>query len=110
MDAVAGREQAPRCDHAFGSVPPEHMYLADVVWEVKVYPQVDGLAEKCYSEFKAKVKESAFVPRTRKPRPASLRQTSEELYEAEVRGALTMDELDDELNWLGLGRDEVEPF
>lgn len=88
---------------------PSHMYLGDVVWEVK-YPQVDGLAEKCYSEFKSKVKESAFVPRTRKPRPASLRQTSEELYEAEVRGALTMDELDDELNWLGLGRDEVEPF
>ena len=88
---------------------PSHMYLADVVWEVK-YPQVDGLAEACFSEFKAKVQEVAFVPRNRDYGPARLRRCREELHEAEARGALTMDELNDELDWLGLDRDELEPF
>ncbi|MCB9367508.1 MAG: hypothetical protein H6507_00130 [Calditrichaeota bacterium] len=81
---------------------PSHMYLADVVWETK-FPLVDGLAESCMSEFKAKVQEVAFVPRNRDYGPASLRDAKE-------RGALTMDELNDELDWLGLDRDELEPF
>ncbi|MCB9368892.1 MAG: hypothetical protein H6507_07300 [Calditrichaeota bacterium] len=81
---------------------PSHIYLADVVWETK-FPPVDGLAEACYSEFKAKVQEVAFVPRNRDYGPASLRDAKE-------RGALTMDELNDELDWLGLDRDELEPF
>ena len=81
---------------------PSHMYLADVVWETK-FPLVDGLAEACFSEFKSKVQEVAFVPRNREYGPASLRDAKE-------RGALTMDELEDELDWLGLDRDELEPF
>ena len=88
---------------------PSHMYLADVVWETK-FPLVDGLAEACFSEFKTKVQEVAFVPRNRDYGPASLRQSRKELQEAEARGALTMDELNDELDWLGLDRDELEPF
>ena len=81
---------------------PSHMFLPDVVWETK-FPLVDGLAESCMSEFKAKVQEVAFVPRNRDYGPASLRDAKE-------RGALTMDELNDELDWLGLDRDELEPF
>ncbi|MCB9365907.1 MAG: hypothetical protein H6508_01775 [Calditrichaeota bacterium] len=81
---------------------PSHMYLADVQWEVK-FPLVEGLAEACMSEFKSKVQEVAFVPRNRDYGPASLRNAKE-------RGALTMDQLEDELEWLGLDRDELEPF
>jgi len=88
---------------------PGHMFLPDVVWETK-YPLVDGLAEACFSEFKAKVQEVAFVPRNRDYGPAGLRQSRAELQDAEARGALTMDELNDELDWLGLDRDELEPF
>ncbi len=41
------------------------MYIPDVVWEVK-YPLVDGLAEACFDEFKAKVHEGTFhAKRTR---------------------------------------------
>ncbi len=88
---------------------PSHIFLADVVWETK-FPLVDGLAEACFSEFKAKVHEVAFVPRNRDYGPAGLRQSRAELQDAEARGALTMDELNDELDWLGLDRDELEPF
>lgn len=88
---------------------PAHLYLADITWEVK-YQLVDGLAEACFSEFKAKVQEVVFFPRKRDTRPAMRQQLLDELDGAGARGALTMDELDDELNWLGLDRDELEPF
>ena len=38
---------------------PCHLYLTDIVWEVH-YPLVNGLAESCLTEFKAKVIEDSF--------------------------------------------------
>jgi len=87
---------------------PAHLYLADIAWDV-VYPLVPGLAEECFSEFKAKVKEGTFMPRTRvvvSGRDGLL----DELDAARERGALTMDDLDEEVNWLGIERDDFEPF
>ena len=88
---------------------PTHLYLADVQWEVK-YPLVAGLAEACFDEFKAKVQEVAFVSRKSKVAITGRDSFFDELDEASARGALTADELDDELNWLGIDRDELEPF
>ncbi len=88
---------------------PSHMYLADVVWETK-FPLVDGLAEACFSEFKSKVQEVAFVSRKSKAVITGRDSFFDELDEARARGALTMDQLEDELDWLGLDRDELEPF
>jgi hypothetical protein len=86
---------------------PAHLYLADVVWEVK-YPIVDGLAEVCFDEFKAKVRELAFVPKIRRTEPSNRQQLLEQLDDASARGALTMDELDDELDWMGMDREDIE--
>ena len=87
---------------------PAHLYLADVAWEVK-YPLVDGLAEACFDEFKAKVHEGTFMPRTRDVVSGRDRLWNE-LDAARERGALTMDDLDDELNWLGIERDDFETY
>ena len=88
---------------------PSHMYIPDVQWEVK-YPLVDGLAEACFDEFKAKVRETTFLKRTREDQLVRRDMMLDELDEASARGALTADELDDELNWLGIERDDCEPF
>lgn len=88
---------------------PSHMYIPDVQWEVK-YPLVDGLAEACFDEFKSKVRETTFLKRSREDQLAKRDMILDELDEASARGALTMDELDDELNWLGIERDDFEPF
>ena len=88
---------------------PAHLYLADVVWETK-FPIVGGLAEACFDEFKAKVQESTFLKRTREDKLVRRDMILDELDQASARGALTADELDDELNWLGIDRDELEPF
>ncbi len=88
---------------------PSHMYIPDVTWEVK-YPLIDGLAEACFDEFKAKVRETTFLKRSREDQLVRRDMILDELDEASTRGALTAEELDDELNWLGLDRDELEPF
>ncbi|MBK8129531.1 MAG: hypothetical protein IPK53_11740 [bacterium] len=88
---------------------PSHMYIPDVQWEVK-YPLVDGLAEACFDEFKAKVREATFLKRTRDDQLVRRDMILDELDQASARGALTMDELDDELNWLGIERDDFETF
>ena len=88
---------------------PSHMYLADVVWEVK-YPLVDGLAEACFSEFKAKVKESQCRSVLKNSREKSVLG---DLKSANERGTLTDEDLMEEMDWLGLHRDdldELEPF
>jgi hypothetical protein len=85
---------------------PCHLYVNDVVWDVH-YPHVDGLAERCLAEFRTKVNESGSMFTTRTEVPI------QELRAAHERGALTMDELQDELDWLGIERgefDEQPPF
>jgi hypothetical protein len=67
---------------------PAHLYLADVVWEVK-YPIVDGLAETCLSEFKVKVRETTFLKRTREDQLMKREMILDELDQASARGALT---------------------
>ncbi|MBK8128708.1 MAG: hypothetical protein IPK53_07095 [bacterium] len=88
---------------------PSHMYIPDVQWEVK-YPLVDGLAEACFDEFKAKVRETTFLKRSREDQLVRRDMILDELDQASARGALTMDELDDELNWLGIERDDFETY
>jgi len=88
---------------------PSHMYIPDVHWEVK-YPLVDGLAEECFDEFKAKVCESNFRHQMKRDRLTEQDMIREELEAATSRGALTMDDLDDELNWLGIERDDFEQY
>lgn len=88
---------------------PAHLYLADIAWDV-VYPLVPGLAEECFSEFKAKVKESQYRSILNRPREKSVLG---ELKSAQERGALTDEDLLEEMDWLGLHRDdldELEPF
>ncbi|NUO19456.1 hypothetical protein HUU59_08425 [bacterium] len=88
---------------------PSHMYIPEIQWETK-FPTVDGLAEACFDEFKAKVRETTFLKRTRDDQLMKRDMIIDELDEASARGALTADELDDELNWLGIERDNFEPF
>ncbi len=88
---------------------PAHLYLADVVWEV-VYPLAAGLAEACFDEFKARVTESQY-----RFAPWGSREKSflGELKSANERGALADEDLMEEMDWLGLHRDdldELEPF
>jgi hypothetical protein len=86
---------------------PCHLYLSDVVWEVR-YPLVDGLAEACFSEFKSKVTETRISFSNGKLHDAS---RIEDLKIAQERGAMTQEDLEDEIDWLGLDRDEYErPF
>lgn len=86
---------------------PCHLYVSDVVWDMH-YPQVDGLAEACFSEFKAKVSESQNVFCSARRRAADRVQ---DLKIAQERGALTMDELQDEIDWMGIDFEEQDlPF
>jgi hypothetical protein len=87
---------------------PAHLYLTDIAFEIS-YPTVDGLAAACLAEFKAKVTETSFVmSQGRFP----IAESMQDLKEAHERGALTTDELRDELDWLGIERDDYEeqPF
>ena len=78
---------------------PAHMFLPDVVWEV-YYPLDNGLEQSCMQEFKAKVTE---IP------DADVRlDTIREIREAHDRGALTYEELEEELSWAGM--DDEQPF
>jgi hypothetical protein len=84
---------------------PAHLYLTDVAFEI-AYPMQDGLAAECLAEFKAKVTESSYAVST------SMALPMQELQEAHERGALTDEELRDELDWLGYEREELDehPF
>jgi len=88
---------------------PSHMYIPDVQWETR-FPTVDGLAEACFDEFKAKVRETTFLKRTRDDQLVRRDMMLDDLEAASGRGALTMDDLDDELNWLGIERDDFETY
>jgi hypothetical protein len=87
---------------------PAHLFLTDVAFEI-AYPMVDGLAAECLAEYTAKVTETMFtMSNGHKPRAEHV----EDLRDAAGRGALTMEELQDELDWLGMERDELDerPF
>ena len=86
---------------------PCHMYLSDVVWEV-YYPLRDGLAEACFAEFQAKVIEGGMLGGNGK---VTNFERAQDLNAAHERGALTDIELENELDWLGWERDDLEqPF
>jgi hypothetical protein len=87
---------------------PAHLFLTDVAFEI-AYPMVDGLAAECLAEYKAKVTEMTFSM-SNGHKPAV--EHALDLREAAGRGALTLDELQDELDWLGMERDDLDerPF
>jgi hypothetical protein len=78
---------------------PAHMFLPDVVWEV-YYPLDDDLEGTCVAEFKAKV--------TERPTADVRVDTIRDIRQAHERGALTNEELEEELSWTGL--DDEQPF
>jgi len=85
---------------------PCHLYLSDVVWE-EYYPRIDSLAEACLAEFQAKVTETSMLC----SRGESVGvQHITELKQAHLRGALTEEELEEEMALLGFGEDELQPF
>jgi hypothetical protein len=87
---------------------PAHLYLTDVVWEVR-YPMVDGLAEQCLAEFKAKVNEDHGLNGYRR----LVRGTEDhiqDLHAAHERGALTMEDLENEMGFWPGELDEERPF
>ena len=87
---------------------PCHLYLTDIAFEI-AYPKVDGLAAECLAEYKAKVTEMTFMMSNGR-KPAI--EHAQDLREAAGRGALNLEELQDELDWLGMERDDLDerPF
>ena len=86
---------------------PCHLYVSDCVFDI-VYPQADGLAEACFSEFKAKVSESRNVFCHARRNAVDRVQ---DLKIAQERGALTIEELQEEVDWLGIDYEEQDiPF
>lgn len=86
---------------------PCHLYVSDVVWEVH-YVTPTGLAEACFSEFKTKVSESQNIFCSARRNAADRVQ---DLKIAQERGALTLDELQDEIDWMGIDFEEQDiPF
>jgi hypothetical protein len=88
---------------------PTHLYLGDVVWEVH-YPLIDGIAEHCVAEFRAKVEETPLLIGNGKSVTV---QHVDDLRSAHERGVLTAEELQEEMEWLGLHEDEfdeLQPF
>jgi hypothetical protein len=77
---------------------PCHLFLTDVVWEVR-YPLIDGLAEQCLTEFKAKVLEDNHSLNGHRQLARDTQDHVTDLRAAHDRGALTMDELQEELDW-----------
>jgi len=76
---------------------PCHLFVTDVSWDVH-YPLVDGLAEQCLQEFKAKVIENGLLSGNGK---ITNYERAHDLHAARERGALTDIELQDELDFLG---------
>ncbi|HEY3294964.1 MAG TPA: hypothetical protein VGL38_05980 [bacterium] len=90
---------------------PCHLYLTDVVFEI-AYPLIDGLAEQCLTEFKAKVSEDLFSMNGHRTLSRDTRDHVQDLRAAHDRGALTLDELQEEMDWFypeDLDREE-RPF
>jgi hypothetical protein len=88
---------------------PCHLYVNDVVWEI-YYPHVDGLAERCLEEFRSKVQEGGMLSGNGR---VSTVIPVQDLRDAHARGAISDQELLDELDWLGIERgefDEQPPF
>jgi hypothetical protein len=103
---------------------PCHLYITDVVWEVR-YPLIDGLAEQCLSEFKAKVTEDHHGMdghrqldretqnhEDHRQLARDVQEHVQDLREAHERGALTMEDLESELEyyWPGEFDDNERPF
>jgi hypothetical protein len=87
---------------------PAHMFLTDIVWEVR-YPMIDGLAEQCLAEFKSKVMEDHGTNGFRR----LLRGTEDhihDLHAAHERGALTMEDLENEMGFWPGELDDERPF
>jgi hypothetical protein len=90
---------------------PCHLYLTDVVWEVR-YPLIDGLAQQCLTEFKAKVLEDTHGLNGHRQLARDTQDHVTDLRAAHDRGALTMEELQEEMDWFypeDLDREE-RPF
>ena len=87
---------------------PAHLFVTDIVWEVYT-PLPESLEKACFEEFQTKVSESQW---TRGNGKLSNTKIVQDLHSARDRGALTLDELDDELDWLGLERGDLDeqPF
>jgi hypothetical protein len=77
---------------------PCHLYLTDIVWETR-YPLLDGLAEQCLSDFKAKVSEDNLGMNGHRQLSRGTQDHVQDLHAAHERGALTLDELQEELDW-----------
>lgn len=89
---------------------PCHLYLTDVAWQVR-YPVIDGLAEQCMTEFKAKVLEDTHGLNGHRQLPPATRDHVRDLRDAQERGALTMDDLESEMEYYWPGElDEERPF
>jgi len=71
------------------------------------YPLRDGLAQACFAEFQAKVIEGGPAGNGK----ITNYERAQDLNAAHERGALTDMELENELDWLGWERDDLEqPF
>lgn len=89
---------------------PCHLYLTDVAWQVR-YPVIDGLAEQCLKEFKAKVTEGGRILNGHRTLLQETQDHVRDLREAQERGALTMDDLESEMEYFWPGElDEERPF
>jgi hypothetical protein len=87
---------------------PTHLFVSDCVWEIN-YPLIDGLAEACFAEFKFKVTEGSGL---HLPKHYSGIDHIADLKAAHSRGSLTDEDLQEEMNWMGLtceDFDEVQP-
>jgi hypothetical protein len=87
---------------------PAHLYLTDIVWEVR-YPMIDGLAEQCLQEFKAKVMEDQGTNGYRKLSHGA-EDHIHDLHAAHERGALTLDDLENEMGFWPGELDDERPF
>ena len=76
---------------------PAHLYMTDVVWGIH-YPLIDGFAEQCLNEFKAKVNEGEHGINGHRQLSRDTLDHVQDLRCAHERGALTLDELTDELD------------
>jgi hypothetical protein len=87
---------------------PCHLYLTDVVWEVYA-PLPESLHKACFEEFKSKVTEGVSLFGNGR---VTNFERAQDLQAAHDRGALTDLELSDELDWLGIEREDLEeqPF
>ncbi|HEY3294035.1 MAG TPA: hypothetical protein VGL38_01200 [bacterium] len=77
---------------------PAHLFLTDLVWEI-AYPLIDGMAEQCLTEFKAKVLEDGHIFNGRRSLSRDTEEHVRDLRAANDRGILSNDELLEEMEW-----------